>query len=237
MTRHHTPVFHYIGVFFLFAAAVLLLVASISAPVFSNLAILKVRLASGSAASINYGAFGYCAIGVPSVGDNCSPRSIGYSATGIIEAADNTQFSTSSGDAANRLTNALVLHPVACALAFLAFLLALGASCLGSLVAALIAFVAWLVTLCIMVVDFALFGIIKNHVNSDASNSYAEYSVIMWLVLVAMVLLFLSMFIVFFTCCSARRQRRSSRGKAETGYDYNANPTTVPARRRRFGIF
>jgi hypothetical protein len=48
-----------VGVFFIFAASVLLLVTTVSSPVASDIAILKVTLAN-KAGSVTFGSFGYC---------------------------------------------------------------------------------------------------------------------------------------------------------------------------------
>lgn len=72
---------------------------------------------------------------------------------------DGTKFSSAAGDSANKLTNAMILHPIACGLAFLAFLASLGAGVFGSIIAAMIAGVAWIITLVVMAIDFSLFGV------------------------------------------------------------------------------
>lgn len=51
-------VLHHVGTFLIFAAAVLLLVASISAPVVNNIAMMKVRYNSGN--TVSFGTFGHC---------------------------------------------------------------------------------------------------------------------------------------------------------------------------------
>ena len=93
--------------------------------------------------------------------------------------------------------------------------------------------------------------IIKNHVNSDGSGSNAYYSVGMWTCLAAMVLLFLGMFIVLFTCFSARKERKRNGGTYKNNRDtyvngtdgyndgYNGTTTThtTRTRRKRFGLF
>jgi len=136
---------------------------------------------------------------------------------------DHTQFTTAAEDSSKALTRVMILHPVACALAFIAFLFALGAGFCGAIFASMIAAVAWLVTLVVMVTDFVLFGIIKRHVNSDGSGSHAYYSVGMWTILAAMILLFIATFIVLFTCCSSR-MHKNNRTSKETGY--NGTTTT-----------
>jgi multisubunit Na+/H+ antiporter MnhC subunit len=136
---------------------------------------------------------------------------------------DGTGFSTASGDTADALTRVMILHPIACGLAFIAFLLAVGSGFIGSLLAAMVSAVAFLVTLVVMATDFVWAGIIKNHVNSDGTGSQAYYSVGMWTILAAMIILFFATFIVLFSCCSSRRSNRTSK---VDGY----GPTT----RRRF---
>ena len=142
---------------------------------------------------------------------------------------DGTTFSLAGGDTANALTRVMILHPIACGLAFIAFLLAFGAGFCGSLFASLVSAVTWVITVVVMATDFAGFGIIKNNVNNDGTGSHAYYSVGMWTVLAAMVCLFFATFLVLFSCCSARRHRTS---KLDPAYSNGGVATT--ARRRRF---
>jgi hypothetical protein len=61
---------HHVGTFLLFAAAVLLLVTTISAPVFGDIAILKVMLTNFSEirnSSVTFGTFGHCVLDVAPV--------------------------------------------------------------------------------------------------------------------------------------------------------------------------
>ena len=57
--------FHHVGTFLLFAASILLVITTITAPVVSYLSILYVR---GQSSSITYGTFGYCVQGAASQG-------------------------------------------------------------------------------------------------------------------------------------------------------------------------
>jgi hypothetical protein len=147
--------------------------------------------------------------------DYCYPRVIGYNPAAIMATIEGSSFSTAATDTTEGLTRVMVLHPVACALAFIAFLLAIGAGFCGSLLASMVALLTWIVTLVVMAVDFALFGVIKNHVNSDGTGSNAYYSTGMWTCLAAMITLLIGTVIMFFSCFSARRHRddpgRSSR--------------------------
>jgi len=206
---------HWVGVACLFIAAILLLVTSISSPVIGDIGILKVMLTNSSDirhSSVTFGAFGHCVLDVapPQTDqDYCYPKVIGYAPAAIMADIDHTSFSRAGTDSADALTRAFVLHPVACALAFIAAFISIG-GVIGGLLGSMIAVVAWLITLVVMAIDFAAFGIIKDHVNKDGSGSHAYYSVGMWTTLAAMILLFFGMIIVFFTCCSERRKKRST---------------------------
>jgi len=224
---------HHVGTFLLFAAAVLLLVTTITAPVIKDLPILKVMLTNFTDirnSSVIFGTFGHCILDVPPITtdqDFCFPKTVGYQPASIMAAIDGTGFSTASGDTADALTRVMILHPIACGLAFIAFLLAIGAGVIGSLFASMISAVAFIITLVVMATDFVWAGIIKNAVNSDGKGSNAYYSVGMWTILAAMVLLFLATIIIFVSCFRSRRSNRTS--KVNGAY---ANGTTT--RRRRF---
>jgi Na+/serine symporter len=140
---------------------------------------------------------------------------------------DGTGFSTASGDTANALTKVMILHPIACGLAFIAFLLAIGSGFCGSLLASMVSAVTFIITLVVMATDFVAFGIIKNAVNNDGTGSHAYYSVGMWTILAAMIVLFFATIIIFFSCFTSRRAPRTS--KIDGAYA-NGIPTT----RRRF---
>lgn len=151
--------------------------------------------------------------------DYCSGKHIGYNPAELMEGVDNTDFNGAQINTSKALTRVMVLHPVACALAFIAFLFAAGSGFCGAIFGAVTATVAWIVTIVVMATDFVLFGIIKNHINDDDSGSKASFHTGMWTLLAAMVCLFLGTLIVFFTCCSSRMHRQNHIStKQETGY-------------------
>ncbi|CAF9935098.1 hypothetical protein IMSHALPRED_010106 [Imshaugia aleurites] len=240
-----TSPLHWIGVIFLLIAAILLLITTISAPVIGDIAILKVTLANSSDirhSSVTFGTFGHCVLDVAPAKtdqDYCYPKTIGYKPADIMGTIDGTVFSRAAADSVDGLTNVMILHPIACAIAFLAFALSAGAGVVGSILGALVAFVAWVLTVVVMAIDFSLFGTVKDHVNSQDKGSHAFYSVGMWTCLAAMVLLFLGMFIVLFTCFSKRKERRSGSGgyghkaSADGGMGYDGYATTQSAPRTR----
>ncbi|RDL40351.1 uncharacterized protein BP5553_00330 [Venustampulla echinocandica] len=212
----NTGFFHHIGTFLIFAASILLLVTTISAPVINNIALLKVDL-SGGDSSLSFGTFGYC---ITQPGDDvCSGKHIGYNPAEILEGAGIEEFNRASTDSTKALTRVMILHPVACGVSFIAFLLALGSGFCGAIFASVVAMLAFLISLVAVICDFVSFGIIKRHVNNEDSGNKANFSVAIWLILVAMLCLFIGTIIVLLTCCSSRmhRQKRGSK-HAEGGY-------------------
>jgi len=224
-----TGMFHHVGTFLIFAAAILLLITTISAPVIDHISMMNVALTNES--DVSFGTFGHCILAPSFSGkDYCTGSHIGYDPAQIMENIDGGDFNYASATSTKGLTRVMVLHPVACALAFLAFLCAAGSGVCGALLATALAALAWIVTLVVMAVDFALFGIIKNHVNKDGSGSHAKYGTGMWTCLAAMICLFFGMFVVLFTCFSARRHRNDVKVSKHGDAGY-ANTTTVHKRR------
>ncbi|ERT02241.1 pali-domain-containing protein [Sporothrix schenckii 1099-18] len=224
-----TGFFHHIGSFLLFAATILLLVTTISAPVVDNISLLKVDLANGTSehqSAITFGTFGYCTIHTADGHNVCSPRKIGYNPAAVIH--DDEHFSNASEDSTKALTRVMVLHPIATGVAFIAFLLAVGAGVIGSFLGALVSLVAFLITVIVLITDFVLFHIVKKHVNDDLRGASAKYGVGLWLILAAAIALLIGTLVVFFTCCSARLHRsRNHSNKVDPAY-------VAQPRRRRF---
>jgi len=163
-------------------------------------------------------------------GTDCTKSQVGYSPIDVISEYTGNSYSGASATTAKGLTRVQVLHPVGCGLAFLAFFTALGSSIVGSLVASLLAAGAFLITLIVTITDFVSWGIVKNQVNDRNDGNRATFEVAIWLVLVAMILLFFASFAVLFSCFSKRRKdRRTRRGHAskhDTAYG-------TPVRRKR----
>ncbi|KAM0552527.1 hypothetical protein ACHAPJ_007855 [Fusarium lateritium] len=211
---------HHIGAFFLLAATVMLVVVSITAPVVNDIAILKVDLngnARSAASGVNFGTFGYC-VTRSSGGDSCTKAHIGYNPANAVPGTD---FSNAGSDATKALTYVMVLHPVGAGLCFIAFLLALGAGIVGSLMSSLVSLLAFFVTVIALACDFAGLSIVRRRINRDTDAS-ASWAVGIWLVLVAAVLTLIGTVIVFITCCSGRRRRSRENRKMAA---YNTSPT------------
>ncbi|KAJ3944943.1 uncharacterized protein N0V96_004962 [Colletotrichum fioriniae] len=188
-----TGFIHHFGTFLLLVATILLVITSISAPVVHNISLLTVN---GS--------------------DQCSRSRIGYSPTDIIAEADATQYSNLSSNVAEGLTRVMVLHPVAAGVSFIAFILSVGAGMFGSLFAALVSGVAFIITIVALICDWVMFAVVRRNVNRDGNGSSAHYDVALWTLLAAAICLLLGTVIVFFTCCSGRlHKRRQQRSKVD----------------------
>ncbi|KAG6828812.1 hypothetical protein H0H92_006694 [Tricholoma furcatifolium] len=160
------------GLFFCFAAAVLLVFVSVSVPTWDKISFLNVGVGVDQ---VRYGVFGYTG----------STVGIGYN---FVQVGENTINTT----VIHNLTKALILHPIAAGLAGLAFLFGLcGAAYhrIGTIFMSLLAGLATLVTLVAFVLDMALFGITRNRIR-DAGVS-AQYGNANWLTLGALVALLL----------------------------------------------
>jgi len=199
MPAHH---FFHIGTFLLLVASILLLISTISAPVINSISFLKVHTPAGRE---TFGALGYC-----TTSNTCSKSHIGYDIAAIISSSSGTTY---KNGALENLTKALVLHPVATGVAFIAFLIAAGSHCVGFLFASIIAAIAWVITLVLVVIDFSLFGAAKVHINNDIPNASASYGVAVWLTLAAFVVLFFATITTCFACFTDRRSRTSRSSK------------------------
>lgn len=141
---------------------------------------------------------------------------------------DGSDVSEIAAGTSASLTRVMILHPIECGVAFIAFLLSCGAGVVGSFAGAMVALVAWILTLISLAIDFSLFGIIHHHINEDGSGSHAYFGIGIWCLLAAFITLLIGMITVFITCCAARREKkRMQTRKVETS----------PPRRKRFGLF
>lgn len=127
----------------------------------------------------------------------------------------------------------MILHPIVTGLAFIAFLLALGAGVCGALLASLVSAITWVLTVVVMATDLTWTGTIRDHINNhkeDTSGSHAKFSTAIWTEIAAMCCLFLGTFVVLFTCFSSRRHKKAARNSkvADAGY---ANGTTTTTKR------
>lgn len=248
---------HHFGTFFLLVATALLIVTDISAPVVANIPIMRVRLANSTAnhdTSVTFGTFGHCLVGALDGNNYCSRSQVGYHPLRILNEIDGTSFrvnsddvtfsqegndriSEAADDTTHGLTKAMILHPIATGVVFIAFALALGSSVVGSFLAAMVAFFGFLLTAAALICDFVLFSLVQSAVRDAGGDGRSYYSTAAWTVLVAGILTLLASVILFLTCCRNRRQRRHQTHavKQPVVSDYGTPVATHRQRRWGFG--
>ncbi|KAL1410876.1 hypothetical protein Q8F55_001819 [Vanrija albida] len=170
------------GLLFAFAAVVLLIFVSVSPPVWDKISFLKVT--AGGGLETVFGVFGMCV-----KGGVCTRRRVGYelSAAGITDVNLNSTV-------LHHLTYALILHPIAGALALIAFIFGLvgiaAASRVSTILMSLFAFLGAIVSLVVFVIDMVLWNVLRNRLrDADYSASLGNAN---WLTVGAVVALFLS---------------------------------------------
>lgn len=105
----------------------------------------------------------------------------------------------------------MILHPVACGLAFIAFLLTTGGRTIAAtLTGSLVALLTWVLVLISLAVDFTAFGVIKHKVNDQANEALptAEFGSALWCLVAAFVLHTLAIGLLGLGCVGALRARR-----------------------------
>ncbi|GAA5929183.1 hypothetical protein JCM3775_006757 [Rhodotorula graminis] len=207
--------FHHFGTFLLFAATILLIIASITSPVVNNIALARATVSIGvNQIRANFGVFGYCLVENGN-SDVCTSSQVGYQVPQVLLTVGELTgvLSSSTESAVNATTSALILHPIAAALSFLAFLIAACSDRLGFLCASLTAALACLVALAAMVLDLVLVAVVRSYLNRNSAVNAAvdvSYEVGTWLTVAAFACLFVG---VFTTCCACLTDRRRRRNK------------------------
>lgn len=157
----------------------------------------------------------------------------------IVHTATKTSFQNTSGGTANSLTRVMVLHPIACGLAFVAFLTTLGGRTIVSSVSgSLVAGLAWILVLVSLAVDFTAFGIIRHQVNDQAGGLYpkASFGSAIWCLVASFILLSGGIVITGLSFFGAFREKRAEKKRAaETQRQQTA--TAGEKKKKRFGIF
>ena len=138
----------------------------------------------------------------------CTGPHIGYNPAEVMANITQTNVSVIAEGTSTSLTHVTVLHPIECGLAFISFLLAFGSGMAGSFAGAMVAFLAWVLTLISLAIDFSLFSLVRHHVNEDGSGSEAYFGTGIWCLVGAFVTLLFGQIIVFFTCFNARRAEK-----------------------------
>ncbi|EIW72179.1 hypothetical protein M231_01850 [Tremella mesenterica] len=170
------------GLFFAFAGWVLLLFASVSPPAWTAVKFLSAN--AGSQTTV-FGVLGQCV-----VGGACTAKHVGYNIA--VAGASNVNTNPT---VLHHLTYALILHPIAGAIAFIGFILGLVgiicASRIATIFMALLESLAAVIALVVFVIDMVLWNLVKNRLRDGGYT--ATLGNANWLTVGAVVALFLSM--------------------------------------------
>jgi len=175
------------GLFFTFAAMVLLIIASVSAPTWNSVSFLNVG-------GLHFGVFGFTG----------SQTHVGYNfpaPVGDSKLNDGTFFN---------LTQTLILIPIAAGLSGLAFLFGVcgaGYHRIGTVLMSLVSALAMLITLVAWIIEMVLFGIARHR--SRERGVDATFGNANWLVLGALVALFLGFLAATCGIFGSYRSRRA----------------------------
>jgi len=199
------PAALHLGTFLIFCGMVMLIVASISAPTVAKIDFLHLPLTNGS--SVHFGTLGFCLVN-PN-GHSCTPTGVGYKIADEISALGINPFSNAQAVSLHGLTEGFILHQIGAGIAGIAFLLAVCSHRLGYLIASLVAFIAFLFSLAALIIDFIVFGAVRDHVHKN--NGKATWGNAIWIVLAATIVLFFASIATCFACVTARRHRRSNK--------------------------
>ncbi|KAJ7042793.1 hypothetical protein C8F04DRAFT_1074816 [Mycena alexandri] len=204
------PAVLHVGTFLIFCGMALLIVASISAPTVAKIDFLHVPLVNGS--SVHFGSLGYCIVNPD--GNSCTPTGVGYKIGDEINALGINAFTGAQAATLHGASEGLILHQIGAGIAAIAFLFAVCSHRLGYLIASAVAFIAFLFSLAALIVDFVVFGAVRQHLHRN--NGVATWGNAIWIVLAATIVLFFASIATCFACVTARRHRRANKTTAAT---------------------
>jgi hypothetical protein len=167
------------GLFFCFAACVLLIFVSVSSPTWDSVYFLTTGTGAGR---IRFGVFGYTG----------SSTSVGYYFPAPLNGYNDGRLSSNT---IHNLTFTLILHPIAAGLSGLAVLFGLCGAAYhrsGTVFMSLVSGLAFLCTLIVWVIDMVLWGIARSVIRDNGAS--AQYGNANWLTLGALVALFIGFF-------------------------------------------
>lgn len=142
--------------------------------------------------------------------DICSSPSVGWSLTTALSFAFGNDY---INEALNRVTYGLVMHIVACAITFLAFIIAACSNRFGYVIAAVFASIAWLATLVTLAIDLAV--VLPARSRLTDAGATVEFGIGFWCTIAAAVTLFLGAIAKLFSLCTERsKKRRGGKGQS-----------------------
>ncbi|GAA5837752.1 hypothetical protein JCM11251_002314 [Rhodosporidiobolus azoricus] len=188
-------IIHWIGAFCLFAAMALLVVASVSAPIWDTVGFLVGNI---NGQDFTFGNWGFC------TETGCSAARLGYN-RGVLEQI--TGLNGVGQTIVNNLSKTLILTPICAGLSAIALLFALGTSTALGIVASLLALLAFIATIVLLGLALGLFITARRRIRR-LPNSDASLSTCIWLVVAAAALQLIAAFTVCFTRSRRRRAAR-----------------------------
>ncbi|TEB31261.1 hypothetical protein FA13DRAFT_1732703 [Coprinellus micaceus] len=213
--------------FLLFAAFVLLLLVSLSAPIIDSIYLFRLSATTaGAQSNVNFGVWGYCAgavktaLGILSDG-SCSKARLGYRIDSIVARALGVSGITDSISRA--LTAIFILNPIAAGLTFLAFLISLfmlrkganGTARLPSFLTFGLGTLAALATTAAFIANLVIVSIVRKRIRDDLGGGDVldfTWGNAIWMTLGAMVALWLALVGALCGICGfgAHRRKRNT---------------------------
>ncbi|KZP24754.1 pali-domain-containing protein [Athelia psychrophila] len=214
----------------LFISFLLLLLVTLSVPIARTIYLFDIianvgssLLSSGASGSVKFGVFGYCLSGVDvsvfgsqhNTSAECSKPHLGYT---FDQALGNALHISGYENLISRaLTAALVLHPIACGLTFLALLMSLfmtkrgqtGASRVASLFTLGSGILAALITTIAFFIDVGLVASVRHKVRNDTNGDVTlNWGNAVWMILGAAVGIWAAVVGACASLCGGSRRRK-----------------------------
>lgn len=189
---------HYLGTFALFAAMALLIVASVSSPIWDSVGYLKGQI---QGQDITFGNWGWCTSAA------CTSAKLGYPRNFISQLTG--QQNIASETVLRNLSYTLILTPIAAGITFIALLFALGTHLVLGILGSLAALFAFIVTIVALGLYLGLFIVTRNRINGlGLANTHVGISSQIWLVVAAAGC---QLFATVTVCFTRSRRKRAAR--------------------------
>ncbi|GAA5984052.1 hypothetical protein JCM5350_005005 [Sporobolomyces pararoseus] len=168
-------IIHYSGTFALFAAMALLIVASVSSPIWDSVGYLKGEI---QGQGITFGNWGWCTSAA------CTSAKLGYPRNFISQLTGSQNIASET--VLRNLSYTLILTPIAAGITFIALLFALGTHLVLGILGSLAALLAFIVTIVALGLYLGLFIVTRNRINGlGLANTHVGISSMIWLVVAA----------------------------------------------------
>lgn len=142
---------------------------------------------------------------------SCTSPKIGFAISAMI---NRLASGTNVTDKYDALTKAMIIHPLAALLSFIAFLISLFSNRFGFVFVNIASGIAGLFTFLVFLVDVLIFSFIRLEVNKVSGVS-ASYGPAFAFVVVAFFCLVVAQFFSFWQCCCGRSRRERRMDEAE----------------------